>query len=79
MYQYTYGVTQCPECLADLTHTGAVAVELATEAGSRFKEPALLRPSGELVARIGYIEGGLHSDTRCAACGQSLADWEALP
>jgi hypothetical protein len=77
-FRHRYKVTECPECGANLLLPNSVDVEFVATGSMPWVTPSRLGAGAELVDTDGNIAKGLHSDTRCSACGESLSDHEVL-
>lgn len=75
-YSHRYSVKVCPDCGHDLTQRGGVIIE--TTDGDNVTEHirSRLDNTGTVVDVNDVIEDGLHSDTLCSKCNESLADYE---
>lgn len=76
-----YSVVVCPKCSADLTESDALLIETVTNSGVRSEtKDFLIGDGGDGVGVLadsdGLVEAGLHSETFCSSCHQSLADYE---
>lgn len=82
-YRYCYRrtdgtpLTRCPHCSADLTAVNAVLVEVAiNNLNSHFKTRLIPETGGLVDSDDGQVAKGFHSETSCARCQESLAEWE---
>jgi len=71
---YSYTVTRCPKCKADLTKEDAIS--LVTSAGGVRETPTRLDEDGDLIDVEDLVANGYHSETRCGSCDKSLVDFE---
>lgn len=78
VYRYTDEATdlplrQCPVCQNDLTADEGVEIEFYDEGRGNWTEDSALQKDGTLYDPNGHVAQGLHSQTKCGACGVQLA------
>lgn len=75
-YRHFYDVTTCPDCNADLTVQGNVAL-IVVVAGKRFCiQTRLSHKKGELIDVDNVVDNGYYNTAECGDCGCSLDQYE---
>lgn len=75
-WSHQYNVKVCPECENDLTKPGGVTIETYEDGKGNKYLPSRLDDNGFVVDVDDVIENGLHSDTLCGSCTDSLNEYE---
>lgn len=70
--EYRYRVTTCPYCGNDLTEEDGITIEGNCDGFAVTAVASRLEPDGTLVDAFDIVERGLHSETRCGRCDESL-------
>lgn len=75
-YSYSYDVTVCPGCGADLTAERAIDLTVVIAEVPNRGIPTRLREDGALMDVDRLVANGYHGGTACMKCGESLEEHE---